>query len=256
MKKFLFVSLCLALLFIAIGCAKTDTDKNEPTAELTNTEESSSAEALEETKKDPPYVSANKYYAILSTEKVNNRVFPELINDYLIFNHKNYSVICRNVPNILGFLINITPKPLNKICSIYKFPLTTHTGLDGTTFLVYNGCVYELGISLGGFGVTEFAYKETESENILYYIYSWGSGIHRSHIGSFNFKTKEHTVSEPIYDDISFYIPDGSDTLGICYAKIKWNNYSDSSVIIDKSTPLYENIDNVTFYNADETVKN
>ena len=254
MKKLFLIIMCSALLIGAVGCVKTGNKPPENTSESTHNLEPMFPETTADTKKEFSYLTSNEDYTVLPVEEVNFIVDTLTIETYLKRYHSNYYDIRRNIPNILDTLVNVTPEPLKRICSIYKFPVAIGTSLGGVTLMIYNCKVYELGDAYGGFGVTEFAYKKTGEENILYYIYSFGSGIHRSHIGSFNFKTYEQTVSEPIYDDIAFYIAEDSENLGICSAEIWWKNYWDTfEVTITKGAPLYDSIDDVAIEVPTET---
>ena len=223
MKKAFFFALCLLILLCLFGCSASSANKESAPSTPDETDLlTEQATDVEETFFSDAYITSNDNYTILPAEKVDYIVDTLTIDAYLKRNLSNYLNICYNLPNVLDSLVNITPDQLKRICSIYRFPDSIGTSLGGMTLMIYNSKVYELGVAYGGFGVTEFAYKDSDGENILYYIYSFGSGIHRSHIASFNFKTYEHKVSEAISDDIAFYITEDSESLGICYAEIWW----------------------------------
>lgn len=185
--------------------------------------------------------------------KINNDVVDkDLMHEYLLRNDDfSYEAILENTPDLMDRLYNVTPKELKNKCSIYRFSYENCGGLGGETFLVYDDEVYLLGAAFGGYGVTEFAYRNTQEENKLYYIYSSGSGIHRSGVGAFDFKTKTmslftgnptNNIDELPFagaEDISFYISDEG-YLGICKAEISWKSNDTFEVyIIDGENVLY-----------------
>lgn len=185
-------------------------------------------------------------YKIFEMKINNDAVDKEQMHEYLLNNDDfSYEEILENEPDLMTKLYNVTPKEIKK-CSIYRFSYEGCGGLGGETFLVYDDEVYSLGNAFGGYGVTEFAYRNTKQENILYYIYSCGSGLHRSGVGAFDFKTKTMSVylgdpNELSFlgaEDISFYISDGY--LGICKAEISWKSSDSFEVdIVDGESILY-----------------
>ncbi|WP_419871195.1 M56 family metallopeptidase [Candidatus Pristimantibacillus sp. PTI5] len=84
---------------------------------------------------------------------------------------------------------NITPESMkeNSEYRIFKYDKSS------ASFLLYGGEVYPLGEWFGGLGVTSMALADMDSdgESELYFTYSWGSGLHRSHAAYFNPSAKE-----------------------------------------------------------------
>ncbi|WP_053372893.1 M56 family metallopeptidase [Paenibacillus sp. FJAT-27812] len=84
---------------------------------------------------------------------------------------------------------NITPESIkeNAKYTIFKYAESS------ASFLLYEGEVYPLGEWFGGYGVTSMALADLDSdgETELYFTYSWGSGLHRSHAAYFNPSAKE-----------------------------------------------------------------
>ena len=124
-------------------------------------------------------------------------------------------------------LYNVTPSELSGICTIYKFDKSC------ATFLEYNGKIYQMGIWVGGYGVTQLAYHDTIDKTLLYYINSWGSGIHRSEVFAFDFDDEkimkvafEENEGKMVYD-IAFFV-DTTDNkeikLSIYKATYEWVN--------------------------------
>lgn len=81
-------------------------------------------------------------------------------------------------------LYNITPQ---EITDKYGFRIFKFSN-NCESFLEYNDNIYTLGTGFGGYGTTSFAVADLNNdENIeIYYTFSWGSGMHRSHIGYFD----------------------------------------------------------------------
>lgn len=200
--------------------------------------------------------NAKDIYTVLPMEQTDGAVDQQIIDTFLTDNkdYSNYETIKKNVPDILSHLVNITPDALKKKCSIYRFTYETGTSLAGETFLIYGDAVYPLGCAFGGYGITEFAYTSRNGHDVLYFIYSFGSGIHRSHIGAFNFNTKEITDYGGLifqHRDIAFCLSKDRKTLGICQAQIHWPNWDVIEVTIDKGESLYENISTFDFASID-----
>ncbi len=84
---------------------------------------------------------------------------------------------------------NITPEYIreNSDYRIFKYDTSC------ASFLLYEDKIYPLGIWFGGFGVTsmELADRNGDGEPELYFTYSWGSGMHRSHAAYFDPKEKK-----------------------------------------------------------------
>ncbi|MEI8199017.1 MAG: hypothetical protein WCG21_03060 [Eubacteriales bacterium] len=80
---------------------------------------------------------------------------------------------------------NITPPDVadGMDCQIFKCSTSC------LSILVYNGGIYELGISFGGYGVVDMLLYDYTGDGVpeLLYTYSWGSGIHRSCAAYFDF---------------------------------------------------------------------
>ena len=195
---------------------------------------------------------ANGDYIILPMRATIGKVDKEIIDYYLANNDAyNYKEIRENAPNIISDLVNITPNSLKQKCSIYRFRYRAGNALAGETFLVYDNTVYPLGYSFGGYGVTEFACTSNTGEEILYYIYSYGSGMHKTDIGAFNFETKEMSVYSGIRPDhqvdIAFCLSEDGKTLGVCQAEIRWPIWELMYVTLDKGECLYPDINELPF---------
>ncbi len=92
---------------------------------------------------------------------------------------------------------NITPKYVleNSDFLIYKYENSC------ATFLLYDNEIFPLGGWFGGFGVTDIKLADVDNDRKmeLYFTFSWGSGIHRSHAAYFNQKSKEIVIFDYVY---------------------------------------------------------
>lgn len=92
---------------------------------------------------------------------------------------------------------NITPAFVadNSDYSIFKYSSSTES------FILYDGESYSVGTCFGGYGITSMALADLNKDGTyeLYYTFSWGSGLHRSHVGYFEPINKEIHVFE---DDV------------------------------------------------------
>ena len=126
-----------------------------------------------------------------------------------------------------GTLYNVTPSSLRNLVTIYKFDEWCNT------YLEFNGKIIELGPSFGGYGATQFAYYHKDYTNLLYFVCSFGSGIHRSNLlvydfsdgiihsvaGYFNKSNNYDVEFEKITND------DGSYKLAVCKINMEMTNY-------------------------------
>lgn len=86
-------------------------------------------------------------------------------------------------------IYDITPQNVKEEirCQLFKVNYTCET------YLIYNSKVYEIGFGGGGYGLVsiETCDFDDNGQKDLIYTFSWGSGMHRSHIGVFNL-SNEH----------------------------------------------------------------
>lgn len=87
---------------------------------------------------------------------------------------------------------NITPQYIkeNSEYAVFKYDASC------ASFLLYQGEVYSLGEWFGGYGVMSMALADLNEDGKpeLYFTFSWGSGIHRSHAAYFDPSEKEVVV--------------------------------------------------------------
>ena len=82
-------------------------------------------------------------------------------------------------------MLDITPKNVKTEigCQIFKVNYTCET------YVLYKSKLFQIGIGFGGFGLVSLAtcdFDGNKQKDIIY-TFSWGSGLHRSQIGVFNF---------------------------------------------------------------------
>lgn len=84
---------------------------------------------------------------------------------------------------------NITPEYMKENSDYMIFKYDT----SSASFLLYENNVYPLGEWIGGMGVTSLALADLNAEDKpeMYFTYSFGSGLHRSHVAFFNPTTKQ-----------------------------------------------------------------
>lgn len=171
------------------------------------------------------------------------------LDDFLTNNddYPNYNTLKENSPNLLEKVKNVTPNQLDDICQIYRFGYFETGGLGGETFLLYDDQFYQLGTANGGFGLTEFAYVNSKYENCLYYIYSFGSGVHRSHIGYFDFESFTNNElnldnKDFITDDLQFSLSNNNSSLDVYSSNYTITNDEYFLVDKEKCDLLYKNI--------------
>lgn len=128
-------------------------------------------------------------YEIFSCAKTGEAAGTE-VDGYLNETSELYSAVKATNPNLLSSLFNITPSCLKGVCDLYRFEWSPNIGaLEGQTYLIYQAKAYLLGEAFGGHDVTHYAYVRNQEKSLLYFIYSFGSGIHRSLINVFDFAT-------------------------------------------------------------------
>lgn len=120
-------------------------------------------------------------------------------------------------------LYNITPQEITEQFGfrIFKYDQNCES------YLVYRGNVYQLGSGFGGLGTVSFAVSDLNQDGAfeLYYTYSWGSGIHRSHIGYFDSASLEMTDFDIscVDKDMVLAVQDGR--LGAYEAKMDFGGF-------------------------------
>ena len=122
-------------------------------------------------------------------EYTDGKIDAESLDDYFLNSNPSYETLKNNQPDLLNHIKCVKSK--NKI-QIFRFSSRDNGGLNGMTYLHLGNNYYPLGGSFGGWGVTEFVYRSDGNHSLLYYIYSCGSGIHRSYVDAFDLSNEKH----------------------------------------------------------------
>jgi hypothetical protein len=86
-------------------------------------------------------------------------------------------------------IYEITPEDVKEEigCQIFKVNYTCET------YVIHKSKLFAIGFGFGGNGITDIktCNFDGDGQKDLIYTFSWGSGIHRSHIGVFNFSKEQ-----------------------------------------------------------------
>ena len=143
-----------------------------------------------------------------------------------------YQTIKTNYPGVLSQLYDVTPSFLKGVCQLCRFSEGCESlgGLEGGSLILYREKAYPIGASFGGYGVTHYAYGESHGKLLLYFIYSFGSGIHRSLVSAFDFSSctvkSVEEKNKPFWnDDLQFALSEKS-KLEVRYSTydVKWDD--------------------------------
>jgi hypothetical protein len=128
---------------------------------------------------------------------------------------------------------HITPNDIAENSSFRIFKYAS----SAASFLLYGDAVYPLGGYFGGYGLTSAALADMnrDKQYELYYTFSWGSGIHRSHIGYFDPATKQATTLGFVYMDEDMTLTtDDQGGLLVCHADVDAASMVDFTVTAGK----------------------
>ena len=182
MKKVLFLTLILGLIVSISGC-ETKVKNNKYRASTVN-------------------LAAQKIYQ-LPLEKIKDQYsiedFKSLYTEYLKLNHIDLNTSPENDKTEMSkedqlkyySVSDITPENVKKEigCQIFKINYTCES------YAIHKGEFFRIGFGFGGYGVVTLTTCEFDEngQKDLIYTFSWGSGLHRSHIGIFDFSEKKET---------------------------------------------------------------
>lgn len=192
-------------------------------------------------------INVNQKVAIYGISANDNYVDKENFDNYFMNNvneYPSYSELKSNAPDLLDNVKEID-SDLKNGSKLLRFSYNSNGFLDGMAFLYDDETYYSLGGAWGGYGVTQFAHYKNKSEDLLYYIYSCGSGIHRTSIGVFNFKTKEKgIISLNLKTNLDYAFTIGNmNSINLNYANIHWKEHDGYSYYIEEGDILYKNIE-------------
>ena len=144
---------------------------------------------------------SNKGGTVKYSIEYNNETINKVALDNYFLTHEeeypSYKALKGNVPNILDHTrtINISEGFTNKMQAI-RFSSGENGFLTGETILLHNGQYFHLGGAWGSHGVTEFIRRQGDKGHWLYFLFSNGSGIHRTNVGVYNMlKSELYTIS-------------------------------------------------------------
>lgn len=118
--------------------------------------------------------------------------FEKLYDEYLKLNNITLESLSENDKTKMSeedklryyTIQDITPKEVKVEigCQIFKVNNSCES------YVVYDSKVFHIGLGFGGFGIVslEACDFDENGQKDLIYTFSWGSGLHRSHVGLFN----------------------------------------------------------------------
>ena len=132
-----------------------------------------------------------EHHGIVYTEEAIDK---DALNQYFLDNEElypSYKRLKENCPDLLDHAkcIESAGGFYASGLSMFRFSSTGNGFLDGETFLLdkcYDGDYYfHLGQAFGGHGVTEIARRQGNLGYWIFFLYSFGSGVHQTRIGAY-----------------------------------------------------------------------
>lgn len=174
MRKIIIVLLTISVIVCVTGCST-----------MKKPESSNSSSSI---------LSEQKIYHIPQAQRKDNYTvegFGSLYSEYLKLNNQlelspeNDKTGMSKEEKLKYYTIcDITPKEVKEEigCQIFKVNYSCET------YVVYKSKVFGIGLGFGGYGVVSLTTSDFDGngQKDLIYTFSWGSGMHRSHIGIFN----------------------------------------------------------------------
>lgn len=154
----------------------------------------------EESSSSPILTSGQKVYHIPSEQQKRSysvEDFKQLYSDYLKLNSITLATSPEDDKTEMSkedklkyySIYDITPKEVKKEigCQIFKVNYSCET------YVIYKSKVFPIGFGFGGMGIVSLTTCDFDGDNQkdLIYTFSWGSGLHRSQIGVFNFSDEK-----------------------------------------------------------------
>ncbi|KUO53013.1 MAG: hypothetical protein APF76_12605 [Desulfitibacter sp. BRH_c19] len=183
MKKIFFMALILGLLLVTmLGCETKAEDEKDNSSINNHTVQKIYKVPIEKIKKQ---------YSIED--------FNELYTEYLKLNNIDIKTSAEDDKTGMSkedqlkyyTISDITPENVKKEigCQIFKVNYTCES------YVIYKGEFFPIGFGFGGYGVVTLTTCDfdEDGQKDLIYTFSWGSGLHRSHIGIFDFSEKKET---------------------------------------------------------------
>lgn len=191
----------------------------------------------------------------LSIEYTDEAIDKEALDQYFLTHqdlYPSYEKLKENEPNILDNVKALKQSDhfINDF-QILRFSVHENGFLDGETFLYKSGICYRFGTAFGGFGVTEFVRRQGDAGHWLFFIDSFGSGIHQTQVGVFdliqnNFYTIKDLELER-YKDYTFVVDEKRNNIDLYESSIT-PSYSDDgfgTYSINQGDLAFQSIDDM-----------
>ncbi len=186
-------------------------------------------------------------------EYTDDKINKEALDEYFSSNEElypSYNSLKKNVPELLNNvkMIRSGSRFSDELLS-FRFSNTGNGFLDGETFIYFNGNFYHLGTAFGGYGVTELVRQQDNNGHWLYFIFSYGSGIHRTQVGVFDLIKEEFLIIEGLmlemHKDYTFVLDKTDNSIDLYEATIIPNDLGDGfcTYTITKGELAFDNID-------------
>lgn len=234
-KMLLTGFLCLLLLTIA-ACKDTSMTNSEKNIKSNTTGEVGFNEAkiyeipLKQRKKN---YSVEDFKVLLNGfDKLNNIENRETIEN-------NKSEMSEADMQKYYRIIEMTPEKVKKEidCQIFRINNSSET------FVVYKSKVYQIGFGFGGYGVVnvESCDFDGDKQKDLIYTFSWGSGMHRSHIGVLNLSSnREEWLDFMQLNEDVVLNKVSDDNFKVNIAKVTWKDWGLAQPIDSYRLPVAE----------------
>lgn len=187
-------------------------------------------------------------------EYTSDAVDKESLDSYFLSNetlYPYYKALKEKQPTLLDNVKAINPGDrFTGGISMVRFSSDVNVFMSGET-LLFDDEYHLLGDSFGGYGVTEFVRRQGDAGHWLYYIYSYGSGIHRTEIRAYSlFKDEEYAIKGLELEtnkDYTFAVDESDNTIDLYEATIHASYDEDGyeTYSIAKGQLAYENIDDM-----------
>jgi hypothetical protein len=136
-------------------------------------------------------------------------------------------------------IIEITPEKVKKEIGCQIFRINN----SSDTFVVYKSKVYRIGFGFGGHGVVsiESCDFDGDKKKDLIYTFSWGSGMHRSHIGVLNLSNnREEWLDFMQLNEDVVLNKVSDDNFKVDIAKVTWKDWGSAQPVDSYRKPVAE----------------
>lgn len=184
-------------------------------------------------------------------EYSNETINVESLDAYFLDNEDLYPTYKELKKNQINLLSNVKEVKTDiDSFKMLRFSNTNNGFLDSETFIYKDNNYYNIGSAFGGYGVSEFVNIKENKSNFLYFIYSFGSGIHRTYINAFDLNKNEMyqlaSLNLNTNCDYTFVIDENDNSLDLYKATINNKSNGDyDSLSIAKESLFIENIDKI-----------